>query len=447
MHSIKGLSQRDFREALSKKLHYHINDDNNFKGCYNNGRKGAFTRTRCLPFNQLIVSIFRFGKGAIQRELDSFFKDVYNEDYSIRKITKSGFSQARSNLDPRVFLELNNYINESFYKNAPYLTYHGRRLLSVDGSYLNLPNHPSIIKEFGSRLVGGNANFAKSFCLLSVLYDVANGVVVDVQSEHMDGSECDLLPGHLHKVNKGDILMLDRGYPSRILFAALQSKNIHFICRMRSNWLCVEELLDSSRREMIVNFELTEKEYALYSQQYPAIKRSVKCRLVKIELPDGTTQVLCTSLRKSKRYKVKELGELYHLRWNIEEGFKLFKKRVHVEAFSGKTAIAIRQDIYAKMMMLSLSAVFCCQLHPKIIKIPNQRNKKRRRRQRQLNKTYAYWAARGIIIGLLLKKSIQCALSAFDREVSLNTESVRPGRSKERKKLHQKIYYPAYRDL
>jgi hypothetical protein len=33
----------------------------------------------------------------------------------------------------------------------------------------------------------------------------------------------------------------------------------------------------------------------------------------------------------------------------IEEGYKMYKARVQVEAISGKTAIAVNQDIYVKI--------------------------------------------------------------------------------------------------
>ncbi len=35
----------------------------------------------------------------------------------------------------------------------------------------------------------------------------------------------------------------------------------------------------------------------------------------------------------------KEIDELYQIRWGAEEGYKIFKARVQVEAFSGKTLV------------------------------------------------------------------------------------------------------------
>ena len=48
-------------------------------------------------------------------------------------------------------------------------------------------------------------------CLLSMLYDPVNYLSLDVQMGETDGSELQLLLKHLPKVDKGDIVMLDRG--------------------------------------------------------------------------------------------------------------------------------------------------------------------------------------------------------------------------------------------
>jgi len=133
-----------------------------------------------------------------------------------------------------------NWSGDRFYQQVGYLGYHGHKLLAVDGKFLNLPNHESSQKEFGVRGMDGREtkkDVPKSMCLLLMLYDPVNYLMLDVQTGPTDGSEMDLLLKHLSKAGKGDILMLDRGYPSRALFAALQTKCIPFVVCMVMNWL------------------------------------------------------------------------------------------------------------------------------------------------------------------------------------------------------------------
>jgi len=390
------------------------------------------------------------GKTGLQREMDAFFKETENEDFSIRKITKGGFSQSRKNLDPEAFLELNDIIWKSFYEDVEYLGYQGHKLLAVDGSFLNLPDHESIRQEFGTRGMGRGRlqGLKKSMCLLSMLYDPVNYMTLDVQTDQMDGSELQLLLKHLPKVGKDDILLLDRGYPSRYLFSVLRSRSIHFIVRMSTNWLPVKEFLKSRKRDIEITLEVPPGDFEKYKKGYPSMKKTVKCRLVKVRAENGEDQVLCTSLLGKEKYKADELEELYQIRWGIEEGYKMYKARVQVEAFSGKTATAVKQDIYAKAMMMSLCASLAFPIEERVIEEYTADKKKGNvKHHRKINRTFAYWSTKGILIGMFIKKLFKKALAVFDKQVESNTEIVRPGRRNPRKKKPPRYYHMNYKDV
>jgi len=390
------------------------------------------------------------GKTGLQREMDSFFRETEEEEFSIRKVTKGAFSQSRKNLAPEAFLKLNEIIWRDFYKEVDYLSYHGHKLLAVDGTFLNLPDHESIREVFGTRGMGRGRIRGKkqSMCLLSMLYDPVNYLNLDVQTDHMDASELQLLLRHLNKVEKGDILLLDRGYPARYMFSILQSKGSHFIVRMKPNWLPVKEFLKSRKQDITVTMEVPDGDFDRYRQQFPSMKKTVKCRLVKVLGEDGKQQVLCTSLLDTAKYKLAELGELYRIRRGIEEGYKMYKARVQVEAFSGRTAIAVKQDIYAKAMMMTLCAALAFPIEERVVKEYEADQKKGLvKHPRKINRTFAYWSTKGILIGMFIKRLVRSALSAFDKQVEANTEIVRPGKRNPRPKKPPRHYYMNYKDI
>jgi hypothetical protein len=61
---------------------------------------------------------------------------------------------------------------------------------------------------------------------------------------------------HLPKIDKGDIVMLNRGYSSRYLFSILVSKGSHFILRMKPNWLLVKEIIRSRKKDIRSKMEV-----------------------------------------------------------------------------------------------------------------------------------------------------------------------------------------------
>lgn len=353
-------------------------------------------------------------------------------------------------MSPDAFLELSDVVVQNFYQNVAFLGYKNHRLLAVDGGFLNLPDHPSIREEFGRRAFGRGTkkDVPKSMCLLSLFYDPANYMTLDVQTGHGDGSELQLLLGHLPKAEKGDIFLLDRGYPSRYLFSILESLGIHFVVRMKPYWLPVKKFTKSRKQDILVTMEVPDGDYERYQQQYPAMKKTIKCRLLKVKDEQGNLQILCTSLVDPAKYKLDELADLWQLRWGIEEGYKMYKARVQVEAFSGKRATAVKQDIYAKIMMMNLCAALAFPIEEKVVKEYQEAKKNREvNHRRKINRTFGYSTTKVTLIAMFIKKKTKAALAVFDKQVESNTEVYRPGRKSPRKKRPPRLYHMNYKDL
>lgn len=383
-------------------------------------------------------------KSSLQRELDSFYKEVTSSEFNIRHVTKGAFSQARAKLKPEAFVELNTSVINTFYQEAPWLAWRGLRLLAVDGSRLVLPNHPSIIEEFGQHLMGPKADSPTSLSMCSMLYDPLNLLTIDALLSAYSSSERDLLYQHLSKVREGDLLLLDRGYPSIALLFLLTARNIHFCVRMKDDWwLKVKEFKESGLREQDVEFALPAKDKHLLKDYPDFIDDTIGCRLVRVDLPNGETEILCTSLW-DKSVTCSDIAELYHLRWNEEEGYKLLKSRIEVENFSGKTSIAVKQDFYAKIYMMSLCASLAFPIEEKVKK---EYQKSKNKHSQKINRTSAYAMLQKISVGMILGRIVRLALQAFDAIVYNTREIVRLGRKNPRKKKRKKIHYMNYKHL
>lgn len=202
------------------------------------------------------------------------------------------------------------------------------------------------------------------------------------------------------------------------------------------------------KKDITITMEVPDGDYERYRQQFPAMRKTIKCRMVKVLAENGEEQILCTSLLDPVKYKLQELGELYCVRWGIEEGYKMYKARVQVEAFSGKTATAVKQDIYAKAMMMTMCAALAFRIEERVYKEYSEGKKNGLvKHLRKINRTFAYWSTKGILIGMFIKRMIGRALAVFDNQVQSNTEIVRPGRSSPRKKKPPRLYHMNYKDV
>jgi len=383
-------------------------------------------------------------KRSLQRELNSFYQKLQQKDFLLQHVTKGAFSRARAKLKPEAFVELNDVGIENFYQHAPYQQWRGFCLLASDGSTAILPNHPSIKKEFGITNFGPYANSPRSVARISLLYDVLNFTTLDGQIGSYNTSERQLLKQHLDKIKPGtDLLLLDRGYPSYGLLFELQARGIQYCIRLTDDWWLEARKLCEGDEDREVVFQLPKNKKEL-RKQYPDASIDIRCRLVSVTLADGSKEVLCTSLLDKEAFPIDCFAELYHFRWNIEEGYKLYKCRMELEAFSGKTALAIKQDFFAGIFMMTTAAVMA---FPVVEEIKKAKDVSTRKFPHQINRTNALAMIREMAITLFLKKMVPSALIAFDSILKLTTEIIRLNRKVPRKILKKKAPAMSYKRL
>jgi hypothetical protein len=321
----------------------------------------------------------------------------------------------------------------------------GFRLLAIDGSNLVLPNHPSIIKEFGTTNFGPYAASPRSIARISMLYDVLNFTTLDAVIDKYESNERELARRHLHCVQPAtDLLLLDRGYPSLPLMFELHQLGINYCVRMREDWwLEVRNMLKDGEKDKIVTLVLPDKDRHLL-QQFNTTNPTFKCRLVVVDLPEGGVEVLCTSVLSKKKLPYESFVTLYHFRWNIEEGYKLYKSRLNLEAFSGKTAHAVKQDFFAKVFLMTTAAVLAFPIEEKI---KAEQKQSQRKHDSKVNRTNALAMVREITKKVLIDKMIKPALHALEKILKATTEIIRPNRKFPRKKIKKKPPSMNYKQL
>ena len=377
---------------------------------------------------------------SIQKELNTFFSKLSGKDYSILAVTKGALTQARAKLKPDAFIELSALAVKEFYKNENYLKWKGFRLVAVDGSTSNLPMHPSVEEEFGSVQTGCKGSVKTSMARLSLLYDVLNCITLDAQIDSLKKSENSLLDKHIisGRLQPGDILLADRGYPSNALMYELHHKEIAFCMRMRSHWKEVSDFSDSDEQSRIVRFYLPRKDKKL-QKKYNSEVDYVTCRLIAVPLETGEKEVLCTALLDEEKYTIEDIKALYHLRWNVEEAYKLLKVRL-LSNYSGKTSNSVKQDFCAKIFMMNMCAIMSFPVEEKLRR-ENQNSQAKH--IFQLNKTGIIATFKDSWIAFWLKKKSKQVLSAFDNILFKTQEIVRPNRRFERKKYRYPDRKPA----
>jgi hypothetical protein len=361
---------------------------------------------------------------SIQKELNHFFKVIQSGDFDIHQISKSAFTQARAKLKHTAFIELNEMVVNDFYTTQPWMSWLGRRVLSVDGSTMALPESKQLRKVYNAYCFGSGEG-EKTLSRISQLYDPLNDIIINASIGRYNDSEQFLGKSHFEHLQQGDVILFDRYYAAVWLFILLKHKGTDFLVRLNSDWWkAARQMLAEGKDELVVDFTVSPKHHKILDE-YGIKEREVKCRLIAYTMDNGEKAVLCTSLLDQEEYEVESIIELYKKRWAIEESYKVLKCRLDLENFTGKTPRAILQDFYVKIFMSNLCSYICQEqgrLHH------NKQPKKTKKHSYKINKAFALSSLKDIPIHIFLKNRIREALQAFKEIIFRAIEPIRPGR-------------------
>jgi hypothetical protein len=400
-----------------------------------------FSRNRRLPFITVVLFLMNLLRASIQNELDSFFKTVSGSDVADRKVTDSAFCQARKKLKHSAFIELIRKGVEFFTAHFSPKTWHGFRLLATDGSTIKVPRTEEISDYFGTwnPAKGERCPVAR----VSQMFDVLNHIIIDALIAPKSHGERDLAAQHFAHCGPQDLILLDRGYPAFWLFHLILHKGAHFCARLPINlWKAARRFSASGLDEkmvMVYPSAVSKKMCA----QLGLPTTPLKLRLIRIDLGTKEPEVLITSLMDTAAYPHALFKELYHDRWPVEESYKLFKSRVELENFTGKSVEAVKQDFYARIFMLNLTSMLAFPLQDLI-----DTNHKDCKYSYQINWTQALAKMKNVGILLFIRDTISPMIEKLQKLFLCSVVPIRPGRKFPRKFLfHQRRFAFAYKPI
>lgn len=249
----------------------------------------------------------------------------------------------------------------------------------------------------------------------AALYDVENDMIITAvlskyrASERLQAKE---LINKLEDIGfSNDLILFDRGYPSRDLISFIDQKKIKYLMRVSVSF---KSLVNVKGEDQIVEIKYN--------------KEILKVRVLKFPLDSGVTEILITNIFE-KTFSVTDFKELYFKRWGIEVKYNELKNRLQIENFTGETPIAIKQDFFATMYLANM--VTLAKMDADII--IKEKNKGK-------NLKYEYKVNTNILIGKLKNSLVYMLIEEHPRkrskmlkkimkEISSNIIPIRPGRS------------------
>ncbi|MGL4911075.1 MAG: IS4 family transposase [Romboutsia sp.] len=367
-----------------------------------------------MKFNDIILFILNFVKRSLKLELDDFFKTINKGDITV---SKQAFSQARRKISPEAFIYLMDGVNKWFYNETEYKKYRGYRLLAIDGTVIQVHNSEKLREIYGY-IENQNAKVARAQA--SALYDVENDMIIASKITKYRTGERAIAEEMITKLcesgTRDDLLLFDRGYPSRDFIQFIERKNLKYLMRVSSGFLKV--VVNAPDKDQVITIT--------YKGEL------MKIRVLKLKLNSGQIEILITNIF-DEDFSVEDFKELYFKRWGIEVKYNEIKNKLQIENFTGETQVAIEQDFYATMYLANM--VSLAKMDANEIIEESYKNK---------GLTYEYKVNTNILIGKLKDTLITMIstknpwkrtrmLKQIEKEIQKNIIPIRPNRTFKRK--------------
>jgi hypothetical protein len=239
-----------------------------------------------------------------------------------------------------------------------------RRLMSIDGFHLDVPDSDENAEEFGRHTNGDKAS-AFPQVLTVVLGECGSHAIVGAALGPCNGDERGLAERLLPRVESDMLITADRNFYSFSLWGKFREAGADLLWRVKSNLRLplLRWLPDGSYLSLVCNSKiggLRRSDLCRQAENGIAIDPSdgYIVRVVEYDIPDrdgnGTGEIICvvTSMLDPADATAEELAAAYHERWECENLIDEVKthQRGPAKVLRSQSPDMVRQEIWSLLL-------------------------------------------------------------------------------------------------
>jgi Insertion element 4 transposase N-terminal/Transposase DDE domain len=262
---------------------------------------------------------------------------------------KSAICRARTRLGPAPLKALFARIAAPFATpDTPGAWYGGRRLVSLDGTTIDLPDTPDLAERFGRPAASrGKTGFPQ--LRLLTLAETGTHALFAVALDRYTTSEVGLAPPLLARLQPGMLCLADRAFAGFELWRTAAASGADLLWRVRRNQVlpCCERLPDGSYLSRLYASPKQRRH-----EEGGQVVRVIDYRLEGIGDAEPLYR-LVTTLLDPVAAPAPELAALYHERWESESTFAELKVTLPGERLMlrSRRADLVEQELYGLLLV------------------------------------------------------------------------------------------------
>jgi hypothetical protein len=327
--------------------------------------KGANSRRRSLPaqvtFWAFVWQVLSPGSSCREtvRKVEAWWR--WGQRRARRGLTPSAYCQARARLDSQTLklvhdslawnLERNTLGTENWRE--------GRRVKIVDGTMCSMPDTPANQQRWPQ------SSWQKpglGFPLMKLvgLFSLGSGALLEYATGNLHVHESQLFRQLWPSLEKGDVILADRGFCSYAAIASLLQRGVDSVMRLhamrKADFRSGKAL---GQGERLVTWTRPQQRTSAWSAaEFAALPEQLVLRMIKLEVAVTGFRtrrvILVTTLLDGELYPAEEVRALYGQRWNVELHFHQLKTILHLDILRCQSPELISKELQLHLIVYNL---------------------------------------------------------------------------------------------
>lgn len=321
----------------------------------------SFERVRRWSPRSVVVAVMLLTRPDLRSSYASVLTDLAQESCRalgmVAVTAKSSLSVARKKVPVEIFRQVLHQLVDHLGRLLPgdFAHHTDRRFFAVDATSMVCPRSRSTMRDLDAPAYNPWLFAHYPRALVVVAFDVVRRLPLEwVLLKKGTGERAAARP-LLSRLRRGDVMIMDRGYPARWLLELFVNHGVDVVMRMTAaksgSWPEVKRFLSSGAKTAVIDCLLEDG-----STTTVRLIRRPGLRGRPLKHQTRETMVILTTLLPKHGFEAKDIIDLYGKRWGIETLFREMKEAFGIERFHARTTDGIQQEIATVLMWVALTS-------------------------------------------------------------------------------------------